>query len=874
MRLRRGLLHWVILGAAVGTAIALGLSGVSQASPSDQYSAAVSPGSVVAGSPVTLTITNSGPSNLGAATFTIAGSTLAGTPADVQPPTGKSWTAGIDGDAVTLTADSPEDALAPGETVSVDVTPTKAGTYTATTSAGAYNSTEDFSLAGGEPSLTVQPGPVDHFAFGSPSPAAMAGQQSTVTVVAFDQYGNSTDSVGAPTLSSTLEGLGSYTETESFSGIASDGTGVITFTAYKAETGRTVTLTAGSLIQSSSPFDVAPGPVDQLDVGDPSPAAVAGQQSTVPVSAFDQYGNPTDSVGAPLLSSTLEGAGTYTETESLSAFAPDGTAAITFTAYKAETGRTVTVTSGSVTGSSDPFDVAPAAVDHFEFGAPSPSPEAGQESTVSVAAFDQYENPTTDSLGTPVLTSTLEGIGPYAETESLSAFAPDGTATIAFTAYKAETGRTVTVTAGNAKSSTSAPFEVLPAALAQFTWSTEPGSAQTAGAPFTAVVTSFDQYGNVKTNFEPGPADVTVTGLHTSPSAPAIFGSHPGSQAPDYGTLTWAGGVGTLSGVVDRDAETTTLTIANATPSVSETSDSFTVAPASPDALAFTRQPLETQVGAIVNAATTPPFVAVQAIDPFGNLASNTSVAVAIGSNPGSATLGGTTTRPTDASGIATFDDLTISAVGVGYTLVASAPPVTPTATKTSNAFIVAQTVSTCGTTCSGSATVPQNTTLTVSATGTSSANALGITLAAASIPAGVCPGFTDAPGAPAGHVDVSYLDFSASGTPTLRLVWVLDKSLVHESASNSASAYDICLGSVNLLDPQGTSTTGFPTKSGVPATLVHDPVFDVGVFWGLLPDCTKKSTTPCVASRTRKSGDEVVAFDVQYPWDPTPHLG
>ncbi len=61
-------------------------------------------------------------------------------------------------------------------------------------------------------------------------------------------------------------------------------------------------------------------------------------------------------------------------------------------------------------------------------------------------------------------------------------------------------------------------------------------------------------------------------------------------------------------------------------------------------------------------------------------------VTVAIGNNPGGATLGGTTDQDV-GSGVATFADLTLDAAGTGYTLVASAPGLTG---ATSTAFDVA----------------------------------------------------------------------------------------------------------------------------------------------------------------------------------------
>src|SRR5207302_9638674 len=59
------------------------------------------------------------------------------------------------------------------------------------------------------------------------------------------------------------------------------------------------------------------------------------------------------------------------------------------------------------------------------------------------------------------------------------------------------------------------------------------------------------------------------------------------------------------------------------------------------------------------------------------------AVALAVGANPGSATLGGTTTVSAQG-GVASFGNLTLSRAGAGYTLTASG---TGLKTATSSAF-------------------------------------------------------------------------------------------------------------------------------------------------------------------------------------------
>src|SRR5438445_12015535 len=77
--------------------------------------------------------------------------------------------------------------------------------------------------------------------------------------------------------------------------------------------------------------------------------------------------------------------------------------------------------------------------------------------------------------------------------------------------------------------------------------------------------------------------------------------------------------------------------------------------------------------------------VKVRALDALGNLVTSFAgnVSVALSSNPGGATLGGTT-PVTAVSGVATFFDLSVNKMGTGYTLTASASGFTPV---TSTAF-------------------------------------------------------------------------------------------------------------------------------------------------------------------------------------------
>jgi hypothetical protein len=152
--------------------------------------------------------------------------------------------------------------------------------------------------------------------------------------------------------------------------------------------------------------------------------------------------------------------------------------------------------------------------------------------------------------------------------------------------------------------------------------------------------------------------------------------------------------------------------------------------------------------------------------------------------------------------------------------------------------------------------------------------------------PSGFCGTFRPQTGTPGSFVNLN------SGTVTtslmLTITWTLPKAIVNASSDNGAAHYNLCLGAVNLTDPQGLNPTkGFPVKAPTPCPTIGaggsistacpkaDAMFGVTFFWGILPDCPKKITGPCVASRTKDSvGNLIFKYIVPYPWDPNGYLG
>lgn len=178
------------------------------------------------------------------------------------------------------------------------------------------------------------------------------------------------------------------------------------------------------------------------------------------------------------------------------------------------------------------------------------------------------------------------------------------------------------------------------------------------------VVFALDQYGNPVLS-----ASVSWTivagGGSLSPSVP--------TNALGRSAVRW-----TLGGAAGTQQVTATITGAVG-------SQSFTAGAAAGAAqiLVFTQPPSTSTAGSLIA-----PAVEVSIEDAFGNVVSTSGIdiAVALGANPGGATLSGQTHRTT-LSGVASYSDLSLDKSAAGYTLVASSAGL-PTAA--SAAFAVA----------------------------------------------------------------------------------------------------------------------------------------------------------------------------------------
>jgi hypothetical protein len=206
----------------------------------------------------------------------------------------------------------------------------------------------------------------------------------------------------------------------------------------------------------------------------------------------------------------------------------------------------------------------------------------------------------------------------------------------------------------------SSPFNVSHGVAVGFTFTVEPASTQ-AGALITSVVQVVDAFGNAVTASN----DAIDIWIGTNPSGGTLSGTT---------TVAAVQGVATFLDLrIDKVGVGYTLEAGSAgrPPAVSQP---FDITPAAPTTLAFTTQPSDVLAGD----SMTPP-VQVAVVDPLGNRipGDTRAVTLSLGVNPAGSKLGGTLTVSA-VDGVATFPDLTLDQAGSGYTLVASAPGITP----------------------------------------------------------------------------------------------------------------------------------------------------------------------------------------------------
>ena len=501
------------------------------------------------------------------------------------------------------------------------------------------------------------------------SPITAGGTGSTITVTARDANGNLLP--GATVVIATTGSGNTVTQPGGVTNASGVATGTVASTVAETKTvsatinGVPVTQTAPVTVNSATAaklvFTVQP-------VSDTS----AGPLGAVQVVAQDPFGNvATGFTGTDTIAiGTNPGGGTLSGIVAVGA--ASGVANFPgLSINKTGTGYTLTVKSGPLTAAtSAAFNVTAGNAATLAFSTQPTSTVAGGgiTPTVTVTASDARGNVATGFAGSVTIAiGTNPGGGVLGGTLSRNAAA--GVAGFpSINIDKAGAGYTLTASATGVTGATSAAFNITPGTATKLAFGQQPTNAVSNATIAPAVtVTALDANGNVATGYA-GSIALTIA-------------SNPGGGTLAGGAgVTPVSGVATFSGLsIDKVGTGYTLQAASGALTTA-TSNGFSVTPGSATKLIFTVQPGNMTAGASITTQVT-------AQDAAGNTATsfNGPIAVAIGTNPGGATLSGTT-PVTATAGMANFTDLSLNKVGAGYTLTATSGVLTA---GTSTAFNV-----------------------------------------------------------------------------------------------------------------------------------------------------------------------------------------
>ncbi len=268
----------------------------------------------------------------------------------------------------------------------------------------------------------------------------------------------------------------------------------------------------------------------------------------------------------------------------------------------------------SITGTSGSIAVNAGAATHFAVSAPA-SVTAGVASTFSVTGLDSYGNIATGYTGTVHFTKSDNGNGSAVPVNYTFTPSDNGVHTFT-TGVTLVTAGSQSITAADASNGNITGFTTLSVAAAAATHFilAVPTNA-TAGNAVTVSVTAYDSFGNVATGYT-GTVRITATDLQAGLPANNTLASGLGNFAV---TLKTAG----PQKITATDTVTSTVT---------GTSSSVTVAPATAVRFIVTALPSTTAGNSL--------SVTVTADDTFGNIATGYTGTVHLSSHDGHATLG------------------------------------------------------------------------------------------------------------------------------------------------------------------------------------------------------------------------------------------
>ncbi|MBL8783948.1 MAG: VCBS repeat-containing protein [Deltaproteobacteria bacterium] len=560
---------------------------------------------------------------------------------------------------------------AEGGVGSMKVTFKTAGAQSVTATAGAINDTSTTTVAAAGAVKIALTGPA----------SGTAGTAFSVTVTAYDTYDNvatgyrgkvrftSNDTHVSPAAVLPAD----YTFVAGDNGVRVFTNGINLYTAGA----RTVTATDQTPLPTpASTLNVTLASATASRVALTGPASgTAGTAFSVTVTAYDSYDN---------VATGYRGKVRFTSNDahvSPAAVLPaDYTYVASDNGVKVFAGlilytsgaRTVTATDQTpIASPASTLNVTLAAAAASRIALTTPaSGTAGTAMSVTVTAYDSYDNVAPGYRGVVTFTSNDTHVAPAAVLPTAYTFVAGDAGVRVFTnGVTLYTAGARTVTATDAANLTSTGNVTLAPASAAKLGITSPASG-TVGTAFTVTVTAYDTYDNVATGYR-GTVKFSTNDTHVSPSP--VLPANYAFVAGDNGVRAFT------SAVTLYTSGARTVTATDQTPIASPAaSTSITMAATTAAALAFVQGPSNGTAGVALS-----PTVTVEVRDTYGNrvATSGTSIALAFVKNTGRALLTGATASTT--SGLATFTALSLDRPGKAYQVEAASGVLTKATSST-----------------------------------------------------------------------------------------------------------------------------------------------------------------------------------------------
>jgi hypothetical protein len=117
-------------------------------------------------------------------------------------------------------------------------------------------------------------------------------------------------------------------------------------------------------------------------------------------------------------------------------------------------------------------------------------------------------------------------------------------------------------------------------------------------------------------------------------------------------------------------------------------------------------------------------------------------------------------------------------------------------------------------------------------------------------------------PWVPATGLAGSYVNVTTGTASQLTITWTISKAIVNIQSDNGAAHYNICLA----------TAISFTTKTGTQVATQETDDTGKSLYFGIIPDCGKGVTGPCMKSRGKNpAGDVILVYVIPRDWASDP---